>query len=179
MKILTLTGVSGTGKTTVCKELIENHDCTFLVSITTREKRDSDLEGEFEYLSEEDFLKEKAADKFLWTSYHYGNWYGTRKADIINALYSDTISLMILVPDVVPILHQYAGDDVLSLFMEDLPQETLRKRMEERGDKEEIITKRLQAIGDWHQQALQTEHYSFISSEGEVKEIIGRILSKF
>ena len=44
-KIVTLTGPSGVGKTTIMKELVKS-DFRFLESTTTRSKRDSDLLGE-------------------------------------------------------------------------------------------------------------------------------------
>ena len=43
-KLIALSAPSGTGKTTICKELLrKNKDWLFSVSVTTREKR----EGEF------------------------------------------------------------------------------------------------------------------------------------
>ncbi len=174
--IVTLTGVSGTGKTTVCKELIKHHGNKFLVSITTRLPRSSDLDGEFEYLSKEQFLKEKNENKFLWTTSYADNWYGTRKCDVDNALSSKETHLMILVPPVVPILHGYAK--VTSIFLENLPSNILEQRMLQRGDSLETTRKRLLALNDWQLEAQKTPYYIFISSEGTPEDILQRIIGK-
>ena len=43
-KLIALSAPSGTGKTTICKELLrKNKDWLFSVSVTTREQRDGEI----------------------------------------------------------------------------------------------------------------------------------------
>ena len=43
-KLIVLSAPSGTGKTTICKELLKrNKDWLFSVSVTTREERDGEI----------------------------------------------------------------------------------------------------------------------------------------
>ncbi len=156
-KILTFTGVSGTGKTTLCKEL-----------------RPSDLDGKFSYLTKEQFLAEKEAGNFLWALEYAGNYYGTRKSDINNALNSEKLSLMILVPEVVPILQNHTSE-VLSLFMQNLPESILRARLQQRGDPEHTITRRMEALKTWEDNAKKTSQYTFISNSTTIPEAIQQI----
>ena len=55
--LVILSAPSGTGKTTICKKLLEiNKDWTYSISATTREKRDSEKEGvDYFFMSKEKF----------------------------------------------------------------------------------------------------------------------------
>ncbi|MBQ7751911.1 MAG: guanylate kinase [Clostridia bacterium] len=75
-----ISGPSGTGKGTVCKELVK-HDNIFLsISATTRDKRLGEVDGEtYFYISKEKFLSMIENGKMLEFAEYSGNYYGTPK----------------------------------------------------------------------------------------------------
>src|SRR3989344_3629192 len=113
-KIITFTGVSGAGKTTIAKSL----GFPLILSTTTREPRPSDLAGEYEYLEQDDFDYEKAWGSFLWAKEYGGNHYGTKSEIVDKALASPVTHTMILVPEVLPLLLNYSGkSNVISFYI--------------------------------------------------------------
>jgi len=87
--ILVVSGPSGSGKTSlareVCKELKDL--AYFSISTTTRKIRDGEKNGvDYFFISEEEFLKDVEDGYFLeWAEVH-GNFYGTSKRQINEAL---------------------------------------------------------------------------------------------
>lgn len=81
IKIVALVGKSGAGKDYYAKKLIKENLNTmhFIVSSTTRPKRDYEIEGvDYHFLSEKEF----AAARFLETASFNGWHYGTRYEDL-------------------------------------------------------------------------------------------------
>ena len=56
-KLIVLSAPSGTGKTTICKELLNrNKNWIFSVSVTTREKRDGEIRNrDYTFITNEKF----------------------------------------------------------------------------------------------------------------------------
>jgi guanylate kinase len=56
-KLIALSAPSGTGKTTICKELLrKNKDWLFSVSVTTREQRDGEIpDKDYIFITNEKF----------------------------------------------------------------------------------------------------------------------------
>ena len=82
-----ISGPSGTGKGTVCAELVK-HDNIFLsISATTRNKRVGEIEGEtYFYTTKEQFEEMIKKDMMLEYAVYGGNYYGTPKAAVENML---------------------------------------------------------------------------------------------
>ena len=75
---------SGTGKTTVCRRVVQNDPLVeFSVSHTTRPRRDGEVEGvDYHFVTQERFQEMVREDAFLeWAEYD-GNHYGTSWASI-------------------------------------------------------------------------------------------------
>ncbi len=88
--LFVLSGPSGTGKGTVCSEVLKREDdLTISVSATTREKRIGEIDGQtYHYVTKDEF--EAMIDKgdMLEYAMYNGNYYGTPKAvveDLLNA----------------------------------------------------------------------------------------------
>lgn len=95
-KILTLSGVTASGKTSIAGELVKDQEFKMLVSSTTRNRRGNDLPGEYVYLTDDEFTRQE--DSFLWINDYGGTRYGTKREDLETALQADYTSIMILVP---------------------------------------------------------------------------------
>lgn len=93
--LVTITGPSGVGKTTLYNNLRRERGFRPLVSTTSRAPRASDEEG-FEYVSDEQFDALEKDGVFLWVVHPHGKKYGTRKIRIDEALTRDTISILVI-----------------------------------------------------------------------------------
>lgn len=174
-KIVTFTGASGTGKSTLVKELLKEPAAFRLVtSTTTRPPRDSDLSGEYEYWTPQQM--EADASLFIWRTEYAGNFYGTRYRVLEDALKLPQTSLMILVPEVLPTLLAYLPHKVLPLYVRAPPEDLLRVRLLRRGDEPESIERRLQTISDWERQATEGKiPYRMITNNGTIDEAVKQV----
>lgn len=81
--LIVLSGPSGVGKGTVCKELIKYFNAWFSVSATTRKKRDGEIEGQdYFFVSKEEFEQKIKDNQFLEYATYNNNYYGTLKSKI-------------------------------------------------------------------------------------------------
>jgi len=81
---LIISAPSGTGKTTIIKELIDNCDLySFSISTTTRHMREGEKNDEnYHFIDVETFHKKIINSEFIeWATVH-GNFYGTEKTEV-------------------------------------------------------------------------------------------------
>lgn len=78
-KLVVISGPSGTGKTSICDELLERcQNAVWSVSATTRPPRGSEASGQsYEFISPEEFQKRAQEGRFLETAEYCGHMYGT------------------------------------------------------------------------------------------------------
>jgi guanylate kinase len=86
--LLVVSGPSGAGKGTICKELLKQNDQIKLsISATTRKPRNGELDGvNYFFLEKEKFQDMIGKGEFLEYAQIYDNFYGTPKAAIIECL---------------------------------------------------------------------------------------------
>lgn len=174
-KIFTLTGVSGSGKTTIMRELLKrNANIKVLPSITTRTKRDSDVPGEYRYIGEKEFENMQQNNAFLWDVDMHGSFYGTAKVDVDYALKANHKSIMLLVPEVISILKSYTHF-VLSFYIISPPEDILRQRLQNRGDDRVDIEKRILDCKKWDKEAGSSD-YIFIDNSGALSIAVESIV---
>lgn len=186
--ILTLTGASGAGKTTIAKELLGKLpiEAQMIPSFTTRSPRDSDLNGEYRYLSKFTFWLYEQLGFFLWTAHLHGNSYGTTKRWARKALSDDgAVYIMLLVSDAVEKLNQFAeeqgySDKIYSCYVLSPPQLILEERLRNRGDSPEEIEKRLRECIQWDSKARSSKIlYEFVKNDGTIESVTSEVISKF
>ena len=181
--ILTLTGASGAGKTTIAERLIATlPDAHFLTSYTTRAVRPSDLPGEYVYLSDDTFDAMETRGDFLWTARVADTRHGTTKSSLQMALDDNaSISIMILVPEVMTKLYEFADAlgrraSVRSILVCTPSEQLLRARMRDRGDEDAKIDARIAATLDYEANACATGiGFIEITNEGDVDEAVRAI----
>lgn len=85
--LVVISGPSGTGKGTICKELISKNKFWMSISATTRSPRKGEINGVNYYFFTEETFKAKIKKKdFLEYAKVYGNYYGTPKAEVLKAI---------------------------------------------------------------------------------------------
>lgn len=157
--ILSITGPSGVGKTTLLHNLLrEIPKARVLTSVTTRERRPSDEPGEYEYVSDAEFDAMSSRGDFLWEVHPHGKKYATRKDSIDTAL-REGFYIPVLVVGAVVKLRAYAttqglADRVRSLYILIDDEAELKKRFVERNDMTEAqIESRLLECRTWNDEA--------------------------
>ncbi len=169
--LVTITGASGVGKTSIIKRFLEVRPYSRLIqSVTSRSARPTDLEGEYEYeLAIGDF--EQAENDFLWVIPAHGNYYATRRKSICEFWLRRTPfypGCMILVPEVLPLLRTYLVDcdRLLSFYVLSPSEEELTRRLTARGDDKATIQKRIDDCRKWDAEALRSDiPYVFLSND--------------
>jgi guanylate kinase len=179
VQIITITGPSGVGKTTIVGALLkERPELSLIVSPTSRPPRESDLPGEYCTVRRMRFVWLEITREFLWTVDAHGNLYGTLRDSVDEALAREHPSLMILVPERVEFIRRYALEGVLSLFILPPSEEVLRARLAGRGENPEVIARRIEDCRAWEQIARVSDSpYNFISNEGSVEDAVREVFA--
>ncbi|MDC3063836.1 guanylate kinase [Alphaproteobacteria bacterium] len=86
--LLVISSPSGTGKTTICKKLLEYDKNVHLsVSVTTRKKRKNEVEGiDYYFRTKKEFLNLKSKKSFIENAFVFDNYYGTLKSEVLKQL---------------------------------------------------------------------------------------------
>lgn len=146
-KLVIFSAPSGSGKTTIVRELLKRFDCfEFSISATSRNPRGQEQNGvDYYFLSNEEFRARVERDEFVeWEEVYQGTCYGTLKSEMERIWAKGNIMLFDV--DVMGgiNLKRIFGDDACSVFIMPPSVEELERRLRGRGtDSEEVILKRI------------------------------------
>ncbi len=135
-KIIIITAPSGSGKTTIVKQLLQRSPLLgFSISACTRNPRPGESHGkDYYFLDETDFKQKIEEDAFIeWEMVYTGKYYGTLKSEV-DRIWSEGKAPLVDI-DVLGALNiksQY-GAKAISLFIQAPSVEELRRRLEARG----------------------------------------------
>lgn len=94
-KVIVISGPSGVGKSTVCKELLKDENVKFSISATNRKPRKNEVDGvDYKFISTEEFEQMKRNGEFIETTEIHGHKYGTLKKDLKDAIEQGYIFLL-------------------------------------------------------------------------------------
>lgn len=159
---------SGTGKSTVIRNLLkEKNDIFFSISATTRNPRSEETDGiEYHFLSYEKFEEMIHRNEFLEYAKYVGNYYGTPLAPILTHLSEGTdVLLDIEVQGHAQIIAKMP--EAISIFLVPPSMTELEHRLRKRGtDSEETIQKRLKEAEN-ELQHLDSYDYIVINDNSE------------
>jgi guanylate kinase len=135
--ILILSSPSGAGKTTLTRMLMQDSalDLTLSVSVTTRTRRSSEVDGvHYHFIDRGEFERMKAADELLESAEVHGNAYGTPRAPVEKVLAQGRDMLFDVDWQGASQVRERLGDDVVSIFVLPPSMEELRARLERRAE---------------------------------------------
>ena len=146
-KLVIFSAPSGSGKTTIVKELLKQFpQFEFSISATSRQPRGTEQNGvDYFFLSTEEFREKVLADEFVeWEEVYNGTCYGTLKSEMQRIW--DKGNVIIFDVDVMGgiNLKRIFGENACSVFIMPPSVEVLRERLIGRGtDSMETIEKRV------------------------------------
>lgn len=170
-KILVISAPSGTGKTTILKQVLQKHpDIVFSVSATTRKMREGEVHGrDYFFISREEFEQKIAEDKFAEWERVYDYYYGTLKEFISTTIENGRHILLELdVKGALSIKKSYPGAALI--FIEPPSLEALRERLTKRKtETEEDLAKRLNRA---EMEISQKEHFEYHLVNSDVEKAV-------
>ena len=146
-RLFLISGPSGVGKGTICRELLKHdNDLFFSVSATTRKPRKEDVEGRTYYFKTKEQFENLIEDgEFLEWAEYSGNYYGTPKTPVIERLEQGMdVLLEIDVKGALNVKKNFDGG--IYIFIAPPDEDSLLDRLKNRGTESEAdIKKRLSA----------------------------------
>ena len=139
--LVLLSGVSGAGKDTIKKQLIERmENVESLPSYTDRAPRANDIPGvTYNFVSTEEFERMIKDGELYEYSVHHEHYYGTSKKLLNEKINNGKIIVKDIEVNGVENLLKILGDEIkiVTIFLK-VPKEVLAKRLEKRIDKPSI-----------------------------------------
>ena len=176
--IIVISGPSGVGKDAIVQGISEvRTDFHFTVTATTRQPRPSEVHGvNHEFLSTERFKDMISDSELLEWAEVYGNYYGTPKRQVRDALAKGKHVLLRI--DVQGALQvKRLVPDALLVFISAPAKSVLIDRLRKRGVNDEAdIAKRMAAADAEMDQARQFD-YSIVNHEGRLTEAVQQVVA--
>lgn len=145
--MLILSSPSGAGKTSLTRMLLQKPelDLTLSISVTTRPRRSSEVEGiHYQFISRKHFEQLRDEGELLeWAEVH-GNYYGTPREPVERTLAQGRDVLFDIDYQGTQQVKAKAGEDVVTIFILPPSMRELKARLERRAeDTGEAIAARL------------------------------------
>ncbi len=143
--IFILSSPSGAGKTTLTRSLVEAQVGDLSISVTTRPKRPSEIEGRhYHFIEVEQFQAMRDRGELLeWAEVH-GNFYGTPRRPVERALGSGRDMVFDIDYQGTRQVREKLPDDVVTVFILPPSMKELKARLVRRAeDSPETIARRL------------------------------------
>jgi guanylate kinase len=193
---MVVSGPSGAGKGTICKEFLKTHGNVYpSVSTTTRGPRKSEVEGiNYHFISPDSFEKLLDQDAFLEHAKVYGNMYGTTKDAVISKINKGIdVLLEIEMQGARQVKEKYPNGIYIFILPPSLKD--LEKRIQKRGSETpESMKNRLGAayneirfikeynyyiINDEIDNAVEIIEAIYISEKSKINEDINYVIDKY
>lgn len=173
-----ITAASGTGKTSLVKQLLATtNDLAVSISHTTRDPRPGETDGiHYHFTDTESFVEGIKAGQFLEHAEVFGNYYGTSHASVTAQLEAG-VDVILEIDWQGALQVKKLFDDVTMIFILPPSLATLRQRLAGRGqDTLEVINTRLAGAVDEMRQYVNFDYVvindHFESALYELKAII-------
>ena len=166
--ILVISSPSGAGKTTICKQIIEKVDGVCLsVSVTTRKKRQSEVEGkDYFFENKKNFLHMVKNNKFIENAKVFGNHYGTLKDEVLKKI-EDGIDVLVDIDwQVTRQIQKHMPEDIVKIFVLPPSIQELENRLGNRAsENEEDFVKRM---SEARKEISHYDEYDFVIINEEI-----------
>lgn len=174
--MFTIEAPSGTGKGAVCKEILRRDpNIKFSVSVTTRARREGEIDGvDYYFVSDEQYDEFLAQDAFYeHVDSQYGARYGTLRSEVDSFINVGQDVLFDMDWAGARQMVQKAGEDVVTIYLLPPSIKELRKRLENRGtDSQDLIDKRMAVILD---KMSHWDEFNYVIVNVDLEETITKV----
>ncbi len=173
--MLVLSSPSGAGKTTISRLLLPADDQIELsVSVTTRPKRASEIDGaDYYFVDQEAFDSMVVRDELLEHATVFGHSYGTPRGPVERALEAGQDMLFDIDWQGTQQLAEKASKDLVRIFILPPSTEELERRLRTRAqDPEEVVQGRMAKAAD---EMSHWAEYDYIIVNHEVAESLAQV----
>lgn len=172
-RLFVISGPSGAGKGTICKAIVKNDHVRLSVSMTTRQPREGEVDGESYYFVEKEEFEKIIEEKgFLEYAEVYGNFYGTLKQEVLDMM--DEGMDVVLEIDVQGALQiKNAYPEGIFIFILPPSMDELRMRIIGRGSETEESLKR--RLGEAEREISHLDQYDYCVVNEDLYEAVNRV----
>jgi guanylate kinase len=175
-QVVIVSGPSGVGKSTICKEVVKQLKNAYLsISVTTRPKAETEVDGkEYWFISKEQFEKQINDGAILEHAEVFENMYGTPKDKVDQALAAGkTVILEIDVQGAQQVKIAYPEAKMFFIFPP--TQRELAERINHRGREDaESTDKRLNEAGS--EIAAAWQYYEYMIINDDLKQAVKEVM---
>ncbi len=146
--LIVISGPSGAGKGTIVKALLDQYaSIHYSVSATTRAAREGEVNGvNYWFVSREEFLHMREHDDLLEWAEVYGNFYGTPRRRVIEAVNRGHDIILEIDPQGAMQVKQCFPSAVFVYIMPPSPRELSRRIVGRGTESQEAIRQRLNSV---------------------------------
>ena len=176
-KVVVISGPSGVGKSTICREVVKRLSNIYLsVSVTTRPKAEGEVDGrEYWFLSQKQFQERINKGLLLEYAEVFGSLYGTPKDKVDEALKAGKVTILEIDVQGGRAVKKICPDAVMIFIMPPVKKE-LARRISGRGrDKIEAAERRLN-IAD-SEIAVGRKYYRYVVVNDDLQKAINDVVS--
>lgn len=173
--LVVISGPSGAGKGTICRELVKRNDNVKLsISMTTRLPREGEVDGiNYYFVSKEEFEQRIKDNKFLeYAIVHNGKYYGTPK-DKVEEMLNDGKDVILEIDIQGALAINNLIPEAVFIFIMPPSMEILKERLINRNTetKEQILERFTKAYIEIN----EVSKYNYVVVNDEIDEAVNKI----
>ncbi|OQY05476.1 MAG: guanylate kinase [Planctomycetales bacterium 4572_13] len=174
--LIIISGPSGVGKSTICEQVVEKLGAFLSVSSTTRTQSETERQGrEYNFLPRAEFEEMIQNNDFLEHAEVFGNYYGTPKEPVDEALAAGRI--VILEIDVQGALQvKKIRPQTRTIFILPPRSRDLRDRIDGRGRGENEKTKKWRLETAGREIAAAWQHYDHMVINDDLSQAVQEVI---
>ena len=177
--LIIISSPSGTGKTSVCKKIIDyDNKIKLSVSHTTRAPRDNEVNGkDYFFISSEDFNGKILEQSFLEYANVFGNYYGTSEKYVNEILSADLDVLFDIDWQGAAQISNSNLAKIVKIFLvppsKKAVLERLEKRSKETGDDRDAIQRRML---EYENEMKHASEYDYVVVNDDIEKCVKKVI---
>ena len=173
--LVVISGPSGVGKSTICRQLVEQLNAFLSVSVTTRPIGENEVDGrDYWYISEQEFETRVRDDGFLEHARVFENSYGTPRQPVKDAIRDGrTVILEVDVQGALSV--KKTCSNALLIFILPPSQADLAGRMKARARGEDTDNERQRLDSASQEIAAAWQHYDHLVINADLEQAVKEI----